>query len=150
MTNENNYAHISGILSIISGAFGILIGLIIGGMGILCFLMFSAGGIPGLENEPFMKEAFPRIFIGIYGIMGLVIVVMGVLPIIGGAFALKRKYWPWALAGAIAGAAVFFYTGIAAVVLVSLAKPEFEANKLVISSQNLSQEAVPPPVAPQI
>jgi hypothetical protein len=150
MTNNNNYAYISGMLSIVSGAFGALMGLLVTGMGILFYFLFSSGGMSDFETEPFISEAFPWIFIGIYGLMGLIIVAMGVLSIIGGAFALKKKHWPWALAGAIAGAAVFFYTGIAAVVLVSLAKSEFEVNKINTPLQEVPQEIVPPPAAPQI
>jgi hypothetical protein len=46
-------------------------------------------------------------------------------------FAIKRKYWGVALAGAIASIFTFFPCGIAAVVIISMAKPEFNVPKLI-------------------
>jgi hypothetical protein len=48
-----------------------------------------------------------------------------VLAIVGGAFALKKRHWPLALAGAIAGTITFFPCGIPAIIFVSLGKEEF-------------------------
>jgi hypothetical protein len=144
VSNNHNYAHISGILSIVTGSIGILIGLSLVGFGIVFYYMFSAAGMDGFYTDPLLKEFFPWIFIGIFGLIGLGICVIGALSVIGGNFALKRERWTWALAGAIAGSLVFFFTGIAAVVLVSLSKSEFEA-KAAVAAQEITQEVVPPP-----
>jgi hypothetical protein len=58
----------------------------------------------------------------VYLIFGICSLLLGVLAIIGGIFALKRKRWGLALAGAIAGTVTFFPCGIPAIVLVSMAK----------------------------
>ena len=50
-----------------------------------------------------------------------------VLGIIGGVYALQRKYWGLALAGAIAGSISFFPCGIVAIIFTAMAKPEFDA-----------------------
>lgn len=58
--------------------------------------------------------------------MGVGMALIGVLAIVGGVFALKVKHWGWALAGAIAATIVFFPCGIAAVILVTKAHPDFQ------------------------
>jgi len=55
-----------------------------------------------------------------YSVIGIVLALLG---IIGGAFALKKKHWGVALAGAIAGVITFFPCGIAAVIMISMAQP---------------------------
>jgi hypothetical protein len=146
MSNKNDYAHIAGIFSIISGAMGILMGLIFAGVGIVFLVVFSAGMGNAFGADPIMKDFFPWIIAGIYGLIGFGLMAMGILSIIGGNFALKRKRWAWALAGAISGAAVFFFTGIAAVILVSLGKAEFGPEPEVIAPEPL-QEIAPPPAS---
>ncbi len=51
---------------------------------------------------------------------------MGLLAVVGGICALRRKHWGIALAGAIVLAAASSLLGIAAVVLTVMAKDEFE------------------------
>ncbi len=69
----------AGVLDIINGAFGIFMGLV--------FLTFDQ-------------------LLGLYGtfyeIGGPLLIVIGVLAIVGGVYAFKRKRWRLALAGAIA------------------------------------------------
>ena len=52
--------------------------------------------------------------------------IVGILPLLGGIYALQRRKWGLGLAGSIA--AIFGSTplGIAATVLMALAKDEFE------------------------
>jgi hypothetical protein len=117
-------AKVGGILSIISGAFGVLY-LLWMVFGILMFrAMFSdphfmdgSGSLPPSEFFTFMT-----IF---YSAIGLFFTLVGVLAIVGGAFALKRKHWGLALAGAIAGTVVFFPCGIPAIIYAAMSKPEF-------------------------
>jgi hypothetical protein len=52
--------------------------------------------------------------------------VLGGLGLVGGIFAVQRKTWGLAAAGAIASSAIFYPLGIAAVVLVSMAYREFQ------------------------
>ncbi len=117
-------AKVGGVLSIVSGAFGVL-GLAWALFAIYVFrFMFSF-------SEPFAPygggppaEFFTAIMI-FYAAWGLVFALIGALGVVGGIFALKRKLWGLALAGAIAGAVTFFPCGIAAIIFVTLAKPEF-------------------------
>jgi hypothetical protein len=135
-----NNAKIGGVLSIVSGAFGI------------CYLLFIVAAIvmmalmPALLNDDsyYEEDAMPMevffiIMIVFYAAIGFFYVLLGVLAIVGGVFALKKKYWGWVLAGAIAGSLVSQLCGTAAIVFVCLGKDEF---------QKTGPAAIGPVVAP--
>jgi hypothetical protein len=119
---ENKY-QVAGILSIISGALGVL------GMAWM-FLAIRVMRVM-LEVDPTVPSEFFRIMTIFYVGIGIVMAIIGILGIVGGIFAIKRKYWGLALAGAIASIFTFFPCGIAAVVIISMAKPEFNVPKLI-------------------
>jgi hypothetical protein len=127
-----NNAKVGGILSIISGAFGILIGAVY--VLIIYAFNFMITSIPQTIPQTPMDPWFPQEglqFIAvIYGAIGLAIALIGVLAIVGGTFALKRKHWGWALAGAIGGNLVFSLCGIPALIFVCLGKEEFTGGVL--------------------
>jgi hypothetical protein len=76
------------------------------------------------------------LFFTIMGVVfGLFSIMVGALAIIGGVFAVKRKHWAVAIAGAIAGAVLFFPCGIAGTILVSLGRAEFSALEGLQQSQ---------------
>jgi hypothetical protein len=110
---------IGGILSIVSGVIGVLGVLLLIGMMFFSYAIFS---VEGFNNESTEGIWFIAI---VYGGMAIVGGLLSVLAIVGGAFALKRKLWGLALAGAIAGIIVFFPCGIAATVLTAMARQEF-------------------------
>jgi len=118
-----NNAKVGGILSIVSGGFGVLIG----GFYVLMIWMFNFM-ITSISQQP-MDPEFPQEFFYImaiiYGAIGLILALIGALGIVGGVYALKRKHWALALAGAIAGSVTFFPCGIPAIIFVSLGKDEF-------------------------
>ena len=121
-----NKAKIAGILSIISGAFGVLSGIGLAFFGIfMANMTYRAGG--SFSPYSSMPREFFTIFAAIYGVIGFLSLLIGVLAIVGGVFAIKKKKWGLALAGAIAGTVTFFPCGIPAIILVSMAKPEFSA-----------------------
>ena len=95
----------AGILTIIGGVCGIAIGAIFATVG-TAFLL----GIPGLE-----------LMAGIGGGM----IAMGVIALIGGIFALRRKAWGFALAGAILALFPIIPLGVLSIIFVSMAKKEF-------------------------
>lgn len=96
----------AGILSIIAGAFQVVIGM---GLAI-------AGGIAGI----FTGMAW-------LGATGVPLTVIGVVAIVGGAYALKRRVWGLALAGAICALfGPWGVLGILAIIFVALGKAEFE------------------------
>jgi hypothetical protein len=112
-----NKAKTAGILSIISGAFGVL------GLGWALLGLFMMGS---MFRGGIMPYAPPReffiVFTVVYILIGLCSLLLGVLAIIGGIFAIKKKRWGLALAGAIAGTVTFFPCGIPAIILISMAK----------------------------
>jgi hypothetical protein len=117
-----NNAKVGGILSIVSGAFGFL------GLGWAALWIYMSSFMFDLPQDP-MTPAFSNEFFYImaivYGGIGLILALIGVLAIVGGACALKKRHWPLALAGAIAGTITFFPCGIPAIIFVSLGKEEF-------------------------
>ena len=116
------YALIGGILSIVSGGFGILLAVFT----ILFMLLFTM--IPFFDGES-MPVEFTIIMIAMAVVYACFFIIPGVLAIVGGVFCIKRRSWPLALAGAIAGSFTFNLCGIAAIIFTTLAKPEFdEAN----------------------
>ena len=76
-------------------------------------------------------------------IIGIVMMVIGSLGIAGGVLAIKKRSWPIALAGAIAGLITFYQIGIAAIVFTVMAKDEFTSKKGV---NHFNQPAISPPV----
>jgi hypothetical protein len=120
-----NNAKVGGILSIVSGAFGFL------GAGYFVFIIyvfnFMFTSIPTQPLEPEFPQEIFQIMAIFYGGMGLILLLIGVLGIVGGVYALKRRHWGLALAGAIAGTITFFPCGIPAIIFTSLGKEEFTA-----------------------
>ncbi len=101
----------AGILSIVSGAVGLLLGI---GLAVgLGMLGPTTGIIPG---------ALGGALIGIPGI------IIGIVAIVGGIYALRRRVWGLALAGAICAFLVplTFILGILAIIFVAMGKREFE------------------------
>jgi hypothetical protein len=98
----------AGILSIISGAVGILVGLgLMAGHELARRMVFHQG----------------------LRVMGLFVFIIAIVAVVGGVYAIARKVWGLALAGAICALAPIplFSTilGILAIVFISLAKNEF-------------------------
>src|SRR4030042_4248835 len=119
-----NHAKVGGIFSIISGGFGVLwllmaVFLIV----ILAAVTWETDYYYDGSESP---EAFFAVMIVIYIIIGLFFTLVGVLAIVGGVLALKRKHWGWALAGSIAGTIVFFPCGVPAIIFVAMGKGEFK------------------------
>jgi hypothetical protein len=114
-----NKSQVAGILSIVSGVFGLLGA---GSMVLVIRLVQAA-----LEMDPTFPYEFQGILSLMYGTFGVVLALLGVLGIVGGVYAIQKKYWGLGLAGAIAGIFTFFPCGIAAIVIIALAKPEFNS-----------------------
>ena len=99
-----------GICSIVAGAWGILAGGTLGAVG-LC--------VPAMRMDPEL---------GFLHLFGWPMLVLGIMAIIGGVFAIRRQKWGLALAGAICAVLIPppFILGILAIVFVALAHGEFE------------------------
>jgi hypothetical protein len=108
----------AGVLSIVSGVFGIL-----GSAGLILFAVFFIS-LVSFEGYPF--EDSPFVFLEAFYLgWGIVALLLAILAVIGGIYALQRKHWGLALAGSIAAILVFFPTGIAAIIFIALSKNEF-------------------------
>ena len=91
----------AGVCAIIGGVVGLIWGLITVSVGTF------AGGI----------------FMGWFAAFGTPLTVLGIIAIVGGIFALKRRIWWLALVGSIC--AVPFGIGILALIFVIMGKNEF-------------------------
>ena len=121
-----NKSTIAGILTIIAGAFGIL--WLVGsffGVYMVKYMFGSSYYVP-------VPGGFYTVMTAMYLCYGAFGAILGVLGITGGIFALKKRHYGWALAGAIAGVITFFPTGIAAIILMSMGREEFLTSKQVV------------------
>ncbi len=105
-----------GILCIIAGAMNVLAGLVVtGGLAAIGLLGLGIGLPMPLLGLPWLS------------VLGVPLVILGIVSIIGGAYALKRRLWGLALAGTIlvtiTGNLLY---GTLAIIFVSLGKGEFE------------------------
>ena len=104
---------IGGILTIVSGLLGLL------GIASYSIGFGDAGsGIAKGDMPPFV----PSIIFG----MSIPAIVIAILAVVGGIFAVIRKRWRWSLAGSIAAVLSLIILGIPAVVLIALSKDEFK------------------------
>ncbi len=95
----------AGILCIIAGVIGVIIGIVIA----------VVGGIGWFFGMPWFSA------------IGAPIIVLGIIAIVGGSCALRRKIWGLALAGSICALlGPWAILGILAIIFVSLGKGEFE------------------------
>jgi len=111
----------SGILSIVFGAIGLLQAFFI-----IIWVIFIFVISLNTNTYDYSPDGFLIMMCLIYGFFSLVTALIAVLAIVGGIFAIKAKYWGWALSGAIAATIIFFPCGIAAVILVAKAHLDFE------------------------
>ena len=99
----------AGILCIVAGAIQAIGGIVVGVIG------GSAAGlaaIPGLGH--------------IIAAIAIPLIVIGIVAIVGGVYALKRSLWGLALAGSICALVGTWLLGILAIVFVSMGKNEFK------------------------
>jgi len=111
-----------GILSIIVGAFEIIVGGLIAALTTLSipfwpqwFSLFPRFG-DGFITRPNLMVVI---------IIGVVLAVLGIVAIVGGISAIKRKSFGLSLAGAICALLPINFLGIFAVIFVSLGRGEF-------------------------
>lgn len=113
----------AGIINIISGAF-----VLVGGIAtaaalgtpvaeaVAGYVMYSVGSSATLT---------PSVVTMVIGILAAVLIVIGIVSLLGGLYALRRSVWGLALAGAIF---TLFYLpplGIPAIIFTALSKKEF-------------------------
>ena len=115
---------VAGILNIVCGALRIL-GAIALLIGVMFFIPVAVIGGPGpVPDMPNWMIPGVLSTILVTGVVFLLIV--GILPIIGGIYALQRKKWGLALAGSIVAIIGSSVMGILSTIFVAMAKDEFE------------------------
>ncbi|MFC1894009.1 hypothetical protein ACFLYR_08360 [Chloroflexota bacterium] len=115
---------VAGILNIVGGALRIL-GSIAVLIGIMFFIPVATSADPGLvpDMAPWM---IPGVLSSIWIIGVVFLLVVGIIPLIGGIYALQRKKWGLALAGSIVAMFGSSVMGILATIFIVMAKDEFE------------------------
>jgi hypothetical protein len=123
---------VSGILSIITGGLSLLAGIAFA-LGMVFYLTPQYGFYPDEMQVPVIL-AWVIIFVPL--------LVLSVLAIIGGIFAIKRRLWGLALAGAICALLTMWAwpLGMASIILTALSKSEFDHY-----TPNVSSTLNPPP-----
>ena len=96
---------VAGILSIIAGAIGFFVGILVAAVGAAAG---AGAGIFGLEA------------------IGAPLIAIGIVAIIGGVFALRKRIWGLALAGAICSLPCSWLLAIPAIVFIAMSKREFK------------------------
>lgn len=114
-----------GILSIISGVLGALFG----GLNVIAGVVLLGGEEVDIGDGNVLTSDDSWMYL----VMGAIMVVCGVLAIVGGVYALKKKRFGLALAGAICSifatatlCGLGIVLGITAVVLVAISKSKFK------------------------
>ena len=107
---------VAGILTIIAGFLGLLIGIGLAvGLGLAGTMIGMMPGFPG----------------GLLALIAVPGIILGIVAIVGGIYAMRRRLWGLALAGAIC-ALLFtlpllgWILAILAIIFVSLGRSEFE------------------------
>jgi len=106
---------VAGILAIISGVLGLI--------GAICmFIGFGVtSGALGIPTG-YIPEFVPSLVLG----MAIPSLLIAILALVGGIYAVQRKRWGWALAGSIAAILAFLPLGIPSLIFAAQSKDEFE------------------------
>jgi hypothetical protein len=122
-TSRSGLLTAGGILSIIGGALEMIFGAVV-------TALTMRGVIPGVFHLPWWMPGnrFEIHIMPSFTYLGVPLLVLGIIAIVGGVWALRRKSFGMSLAGAIC-ALPSQILGILAVIFVSLSKKEFEAQK---------------------
>ena len=114
----------AGTIDIVDGTLSLL-GSIVVIIGIMFFVPVFGSIGPGPVPE-FGRWLIHGFIETLLWLVTVFLIIVGILPIVGGVYALQRKKWGLALAGSIAAILGSAPLGIAATVLTVLAKDEFE------------------------
>lgn len=139
MINKTWKPTTGGILSIIAGVpaatGGIILALLATGVASLGAIFWM---IPGMDKVPLLPGILGGV--GIFlGLIAIFLIAVGAVAIVGGVYALKRRKWGLALAGAICSLLTVTVLGIPALIFVVLGKDEFEASPVPAVSEETEQ-----------
>jgi hypothetical protein len=122
----SNNAKVGGVLSIVSGGLGVMGALSM--LLVVLVLQYTSGEHIYYSNGYYYPDDFFDFITVFYVVVGVIGLLLSALGVVGGIYALRRKRWGLALAGAIASCLTFLPCGVPAVVFVAMGKPEFSAN----------------------
>ena len=103
----------AGILSIIAGILGAVGGIVVAVVG-------------GTVSEHWLGSMAILNITMIFGAIAIPLIIIGIVAIVGGIYALKRRIWGLALAGSICSLICVWFLGIPAIIFVAMGKNEFE------------------------
>ena len=113
---KTNKPTVAGIINIITGALGLIWAV---------FLFIGYAVVSGAFDIPGGIGYIPEFVSGMVLGMAIIQLILSVVTLVGGIYALQRKVWGLALAGSIVAILLFFPLGIPATVLVAQSKKEF-------------------------
>ena len=114
----------AGILNIVAGTMGIIGGIFLIAAG---RVIDQLGGIwAGAIDVPAAVTEAIGVSPGVISALGAIPLVFGIIALVGGVFALQRRIWGLALAGAILAMFISGLLGILSIIFVSLGKREFD------------------------
>jgi hypothetical protein len=110
----------AGILDIVTGAIGMVGGLYLVVLTSLFRVIHEA-----MNLDPTILTRVEQIIANIIA-LPFVVVFIGIASIIGGVYALQRRIFGLALAGAICACIIFLPFGLPAIIITAFAKDEFD------------------------
>jgi len=114
--NTSSKPIVSGILAIIAGILGLL----------YAFTLFIGWGVVSGAFDIPGTWAIPDFVSAIVLAWAIPQVIVSILALIGGIYAVQRKVWGLAITGSIAAGLAFLPLGIPAVIITALSRDEFE------------------------
>lgn len=108
-----------GILDIVGGAIGMVGGLYVVALTSLFRVIHEF-----IRIDPHVIQRIEETMQSIFAVP-FIVVFIGIAAIIGGVYALQRRLWGLALAGSICSCIVFPFFGLPAIIIIALAKEEF-------------------------
>jgi hypothetical protein len=114
----------AGVLNIISGAIhllGAIFVFIFGWLGDGFFNILWYGMV-GTPLTPITQPVAPEL----QSIVAIPIIILSILVIITGIYAIKRKCWRLVLSGSICGALLTWFLGLPAIILIVMSKNKFK------------------------
>jgi len=110
----------AGVMSIVAGAMGLI--------AVAFLITFGATFGDEIAREVLKSVGFWQsgVPLTIIGLISIPLIIINAVAIIGGIYALQRRFWGLALAGAICAILPAQVLGIIAVVFIAVSKKEFE------------------------
>ena len=117
---------VAGLLNIVSGALGVVVGLCMSLRGLAFTAAQTAQGVAPRVPHAGAYPHMPHLFFPGMGIaFGIALLIIGVLAILGGVYALRLKAWGLALAGSIASVITGPDIGLLALIFIVLGREDF-------------------------